>query len=60
MAFGAERIGNPHRGLKLDPVALVVIDRQREQAKAGLPRKAGADHRIEPAGKKDDGGFVSS
>ena len=43
------------RRLELDPVALVVIDRQRDDRKAPLARDAGADHRIEPAGQQDDG-----
>ena len=47
--------GNPSRCLELDPMALVVVDGQRNDGEALLSRQAGANHRIEPAGEKDDG-----
>ena len=42
------------RRLQLDPVALVIVDRQREHREARLARQRGADHRIEPARQQDD------
>ena len=42
------------RRLQLDPVALAVVDRQRDHRKARLARQRRADHRIEPAGQEDD------
>jgi hypothetical protein len=47
----AELASDPARGLDLDPMALVVIDRQRVEAKALLTRQPRRDHRIEPAGE---------
>ena len=43
-------------GLELDPVALVVVDGEREQPEARLAREAGGDHRIQASGEEDDGG----
>ena len=49
-----ERRRDLPRRLDLDPVALAVVDGQREHRKALLARERGADHRIEPSGKEDD------
>ena len=38
--LGAERGGDPPRRLELDPVALAVVDGEREQPKARLARAA--------------------
>ncbi len=43
------------RRLQLDPVALVIVDGQRQHGKARLARQRGADHRIQPARQQDDG-----
>ena len=48
------------RRLELDPMALAVIDRQREHGEALLARQPGADHRIEPAREKHDRGLAQS
>ncbi len=42
-------------GLELDPVALAVIDGEREQVEAGLAGERGGDHRIEAARDEGDG-----
>jgi hypothetical protein len=47
-ALGEAGRDRPRR-VNLDPVALAIIDRQREHGKPLLPRQGGADHRIEPA-----------
>jgi hypothetical protein len=52
--LGAERDRHPRRSPELDPVALPVIDGQREQRKAGLPGARGGDHRIEAARDERD------
>ncbi len=53
VAFGAERGGDAARGVELDAVALVIIERQREQAPAGFPQHGGGNHRVEAA--RDEG-----
>ena len=53
MAIGQLR-GDRPRGVELDAVALVIVDRQRQHAEARLARQRGADHRIEPARQQDD------
>ena len=55
----AQLRGDAGRRLQLDPVALVVVDGQREQPKAGLAGQAAGDHRIEAPGEEDDGGAVA-
>jgi hypothetical protein len=42
-------------GLELDPVALVIVDRQRQQPITLLPRQSAGDHGIEAARKQQDG-----
>jgi len=54
MAIHAQRGGDATRGLNLDAVALVVIDRQREHAKSLLTGEGGADHGIQPTGEQDN------
>ena len=51
--LGAEVAGDAGGRLELDPVALVVIDGEREEAIAGLAGEAGDDHRIHAAGEED-------
>ena len=53
MAVG-EVGGDPARSVQLDPVALVVIDRERDDRETPFARDRRADHRIEPAGQQDD------
>ena len=55
MALYAKVPGNLAGGLDFAAVTLVVVDRQGVDRKAPLARDGGDDHRIEPAGKKDDG-----
>jgi hypothetical protein len=57
MLDGADFRGNPRSRFKLDAVALIIIDRQRDDARARFARKARAHHRVEPARQKDDQGF---
>jgi hypothetical protein len=42
---------------QLDAVALVIIDRQRDDARARFAREARANHRVEPARQEDDHRF---
>ena len=55
MAFGAQRRSDTRGMVKLDAVALVVVDGQRQQAKpSGLGHRRHRG-RIEPAREQDDG-----
>ena len=49
--------GNARGRFQLDAVALIIIDRQRNDARARFARKACAHHRVEAARQKDDKGF---
>ncbi len=54
MAFGLQRRRDPRGRLQLDPVALIIVDGEREQPVARLAREPGGDHRIHAAGKEND------
>ena len=56
----AQLAGDRPRRVELDPVALAIIDGQREQLEALLAGKRRADHRIEPARKQHHRGFPHS
>ena len=58
VALGPQLRRDRGRGLELDPVALVIVDRQREQPEPGLARQRGRDHRIEPAREQHDRAFA--
>ena len=47
VALCAEPCGDVRRRLQLDPVALIVIDRQGEQPESRLARQARRDHGIQ-------------
>ena len=49
--------GDPRRRFQFDAVALIIIYRQRDDARARFAREARAHHRVEPARQKDDQGF---
>jgi len=48
------KFGDPSRSLDLNPVPLVVVDRQGNDRIAPLAGTCCADHRIQPTRKKDD------
>ena len=54
MAIG-ELCGDFPRRIKLDPVALMIVDRKRENGKSRLARKRSANHRIKPSRQEDHG-----
>ena len=52
--LGAERVRDPPRGGELDLVALVIVDRQREQPIAVRAHRRRGNHRVEAARNQGD------
>jgi hypothetical protein len=54
MALGPQSAGDTARGGEFDAVALVIVERQREQARAGFARQGAGDEGVEPARDERD------